>query len=147
MRIVLQRVKSAQVTVDNKVIGEIGRGYLLLLGIGKNDQEKDIDWLVKKILSLRLFEAENGDSFLERNIKEVNGSILLISQFTLYGDCKKGTRPDFGSAASSGEAIKLYEKFAQKIKNEGIDVKTGKFGAKMELDLINIGPVTLIMES
>lgn len=147
MRVVLQRVKQANVKVDNKTVGNISHGYVLLLGVGQTDTEKQADWLVEKILKLRLFAGEAGESFMEKNIQEVGGSVLVISQFTVYGNCKKGTRPSFSDSAPPELAEKLYNYFAEKMGESGLKVATGVFAAKMEVELINDGPVTLIVNS
>lgn len=147
MRTVLQRVKSARVSINQETIGQIPHGFLLLMGITHDDNEKDADYLVEKILKLRLFENEERTTFMARNIQEVNGSILVVSQFTLYGDCSKGTRPDFGLAAKPEMAEKLYEYFVIKLREKNINVQTGKFREHMEVELVNDGPVTLILES
>lgn len=147
MRSVLQRVTSASVTIEKKTAGSIGHGFLILLGVSKDDTEKDADWLVEKILKLRLFPNETGESFLEQNIQEVGGSILVVSQFTLYGDSKKGTRPSFSDAARPEQAIPLYEYFVAQLRERGMTVETGEFGAHMEVTLTNDGPVTLIIDT
>ncbi|HBU07368.1 MAG TPA: D-tyrosyl-tRNA(Tyr) deacylase [Candidatus Magasanikbacteria bacterium] len=145
MRVVLQRVKSSNVRVNNETVGEISHGFLILLGVGKSDEGKDADWLVEKIIKLRVFEDENGK--INKDIVEVGGEILVVSQFTLYGDCQSGNRPGFTEAASPEEANKLYEYFVAKLKEKNIKIQTGQFGACMEVGLVNDGPVTLIIES
>ncbi|MFZ2190361.1 MAG: D-aminoacyl-tRNA deacylase [Candidatus Magasanikiibacteriota bacterium] len=157
MRVVLQRVKKADVKtcpqglakhgrrVDNETVGEISHGFLILLGVGKGDGEKEADWLVEKIMKLRVFEDQDGK--MNKDIVEVGGEILVVSQFTLYGDCQSGNRPGFSDAAPPDEANKLYEYFVAKIKEKNIKVATGQFGAYMEVSLVNDGPVTLIIES
>ena len=147
MKIVLQKVKSAQVQVDEKTVGHIGHGFLLFLGVTHEDNEAAANWLIEKVLKLRLFSDEGSDSFMEKNITEVSGSILVVSQFTLYGDCRKGTRPGFTDAARPEQAEKLYNYFVEKLQNTGISVETGIFGAHMEVSLLNDGPITLILES
>jgi D-tyrosyl-tRNA(Tyr) deacylase len=146
MKIVLQRVSEASVQIDNKIIGKINFGYLILLGIGENDSEEDITWLVKKIINLRVFSDNKGKMNL--SIKEVDGDILLISQFTLYASTKKGNRPSFINSASPEFAIPLYEKFITIMKNQlGQDIETGEFGADMKISSVNDGPVTIIIDS
>lgn len=145
MRVVVQRVKHSSVAVDGNIVGKINEGLLILLGIKNGDTEKDVTWLANKVVSLRIFEDENGK--MNKELKEINGSILLISQFTLYGDCVKGKRPSFIEAAKPEIAIPLYEKFIDTLKNQGINVETGIFGADMKVDLLNDGPVTLVIDS
>ena len=147
MRIVLQRVRQAMVDISDKTIGEISEGYLLLLGIKTGDTRKDADWLVEKILKLRLFKGDEGKSFMEKNIVEVDGGILVVSQFTLYGNCRKGTRPNFTDAASPEIAKDLYEYAVQKFMESGLRVETGEFGEHMDVQLINDGPITLVIDS
>jgi len=146
MRIVLQRVLQASVDVDGKSIGQISNGLLLFVAIAKHDTEADADELVEKICKLRIFSA-GGKSFMEQNIVQHQGSILIISQFTLYGTTKKGTRPDFALAASPVEANQLYEYLIRKFLENGIPTESGRFGQHMEVSLINDGPVTLIIDS
>jgi D-tyrosyl-tRNA(Tyr) deacylase len=145
VRVVVQRVKHSSVAVDANIVGKINEGLLILLGIKNGDTEKDVTWLANKVVSLRIFEDENGK--MNKELKEINGSILLISQFTLYGDCVKGKRPSFIEAAKPEIAIPLYEKFIDTLKNQGINVETGIFGADMKVDLLNDGPVTLVIDS
>ena len=147
MRIVLQRVRQAMVDISDKTIGEISEGYLLLLGIKTGGTKKDADWLVEKILKLRLFKGDEGKSFMEKNIVEVDGGILVVSQFTLYGNCRKGTRPNFTDAASPEIAKDLYEYAVQKFMESGLRVETGEFGEHMDVQLINDGPITLVIDS
>ncbi len=147
MKILLQKVQSSEVKVENKTVGQIGHGFLLFLGITHEDTENSADWLVEKILKLRLFSDPGRDSFMEKNILEVGGEILVISQFTLYADCKKGTRPSFTEAARPEEAEKLYNYFVEKLRSTGIVVARGIFGAHMEVSLVNDGPITLIIDS
>ncbi|MDD3150198.1 MAG: D-aminoacyl-tRNA deacylase [Candidatus Gastranaerophilales bacterium] len=144
MKTVIQRVKKASVTIENKIFSQINKGILVLLGIEKDDTEKEADFLVNKIANLRIFPDENGKMNL--SIKDINGQILVVSQFTLTGNCKKGTRPSFDNSKEPIEANALYEKFIEKMKQEKIDVKTGKFAALMDVSLINDGPVTFILE-
>jgi len=144
MRIIVQRVKKASVEVENKVVGKINNGLLLLVGFTHDDTESDIDYLVKKVLNLRIFDDENG--VMNKSVLDVNGSILSVSQFTLYADTKKGNRPSYVHAMKGEEAIKLYEIFNSKLGNN-INVETGVFGAEMDVHLINDGPITIILNS
>lgn len=144
MKIVLQRVKRAKVTIDNKVNGEIKKGYLLLLGIGKNDNEETAVQMIEKVKKLRLFEDENGKTNL--SLEQVGGEVLVVSQFTLYADCRKGTRPSFTDAAPPEMAENLYEFFLLKCKELFGDVQHGEFGADMEVELLNDGPFTIYLE-
>ncbi len=143
MKIVAQRVKEANVKVDNKVIGEIKDGLMLLVSFTHTDTEKEIDYMVNKVLALRIFDDENG--VMNRSVLDVNGSILSISQFTLYADTKKGNRPSYINALGGDQAVKLYDMFNEKLRNH-IKVETGKFGADMKVSLLNDGPVTIILE-
>lgn len=146
MRVVLQRVKEASVTVEGNIISKIARGYLILLGIEAEDTQEDIDWLVRKTINLRVFSDENGAMNL--SIKEVNGDIIVVSQFTLHASTKKGNRPSFIKAARPEIAIPLYEKFIASLENElGKKIQTGEFGAMMNVSLINDGPVTIFIDS
>lgn len=145
MRLVIQRVKNAKVEVENKVTGQINKGLLVLLGIGPNDTLEDIDYFLNKLINLRIFNDENDKMNL--SIKDISGEILIVSQFTLYADCKKGNRPSFINAASPEKANNLYECFVQKAKQTGINIQTGIFGAHMEVSLLNDGPVTIILEN
>lgn len=145
MRAVVQRVSSSKVTVENNVIGEIKKGLLVLLGVTHEDESKDVDYMIDKILNLRIFEDENEKMNL--SLKDVGGELLVVSQFTLYGDCRKGKRPSFTNAARPDLATKLYEEFIEKAKAQDIVVGTGKFGAHMMVDLTNDGPVTILLES
>ena len=145
MRAVIQRVKSAQVCVDGRVSGKIGKGFLVLLGVGKGDGESDLFFLTSKIPELRIFEDNSGKFNL--SLREVGGEILVVSQFTLFGDCRKGRRPSFTEAEEPSTAKHLYEQFVLKLKEQGIRVQTGEFQAKMEVHLINDGPVTLLLDS
>ncbi|MBW2011011.1 MAG: D-tyrosyl-tRNA(Tyr) deacylase [Deltaproteobacteria bacterium] len=145
MRAVVQRVKKSSVSVDNKVIGEIGGGLLVLLGVAQGDTPDDAEYLADKIANLRIFEDENGK--MNKSLIETQGEMLVVSQFTLCGDCRKGRRPSFINAARPEQANGLYEYFVKQVREKKISVKTGKFGAMMAVSLINDGPVTLIVES
>lgn len=145
MRAVVQRVKQGSVTVDREIVGQIGRGLLVLLGVANDDTTEDADFMVSKIVHLRIFEDENQK--MNRSLLDVGGEMLVVSQFTLLGDCRKGRRPSFINAAGPEQATELYEYFVKKTHEKGISVKTGQFRAMMEVALINDGPVTLIIES
>jgi D-tyrosyl-tRNA(Tyr) deacylase len=145
MRAVVQRTKRSSVSIDNKIIGEINRGLLVLLGVSKDDNKDDADYLVEKIANLRIFEDD--DNKMNRSLIETNGEMLVVSQFTLLGDCSKGRRPSFMDAAAPDKANELYEHFVRQVRQKGISVKTGRFRAMMDVSLINEGPVTLIVES
>ena len=144
MKVILQKVKKANVSVDGKIVGEIDKGYCLLVGVHKESTEADAKYLAKKIVEARLFEDENEK--LNLGLKDVNGSILSVSQFTLYADTKKGKRPSFTNAASAEEEKELYNKFNEYLREEGIKVETGIFQTMMEVNIINDGPVTIIYE-
>ena len=144
MKVILQKVKKASVSVDGKIVGEIDKGYCLLVGVHKESTEADAKYLAKKIVEARLFEDENEK--LNFGLKDVNGSILSVSQFTLYADTKQGKRPSFTNAASAEEANELYNKFNEYLREEGIKVETGIFQTMMEVNIINDGPVTIIYE-
>lgn len=145
MKIVIQRVSESSVKVDEKIVGKIGAGLMLLCGIDENDQSEDADWLVKKILDLRIFGDEDGK--LNLSIKDIQGEILCISQFTLIADYKKGNRPSFIKAAKPDKAIPLFEYFKDELKKSGLKIESGIFGADMKVALINDGPVTIVMDS
>jgi D-tyrosyl-tRNA(Tyr) deacylase len=145
MRIVVQRSKEASVTVEEKIIGKIDHGFVLLVGITHEDREEDAAYLADKIVHLRVFEDENGK--MNRSLLDVGGSILSVSQFTLYGDCRKGRRPNFMAAAKPEYALSIYQHFNEQLKQKGVHVETGEFGAMMNVSLNNDGPVTLILES
>ena len=144
MKIVLQKVKKASVSVDNKVVGSIDKGYCLLVGVHKESTEEDAKYLAKKISQARLFEDENDK--INLSLKDVGGSILSVSQFTLYADTKKGNRPTFTSAAGAEKANELYEKFNEYLREEGVKVETGIFQTMMEVNIVNDGPVTIVYE-
>ena len=145
MRLVVQRVKRASCTVDNKLISEISNGFMVLVGIGLNDNEEVVLKMASKLSRLRVFEDENEKMNLSLN--DVGGKILSISQFTLYADCSKGNRPSFNLAKKGDEAKKLYELFNEELNRLGIETRAGIFGADMKIDLLNDGPVTIIMDS
>ena len=144
MRVVLQKVNHAQVTVDEQVIGKINRGYFLLVGFAPEDGEEQVDYLVHKITNLRVFEDDSGK--MNKGLRDVDGAILSVSQFTLYADTKHGNRPGFSNAARPEIAEPLYDLFNQKLAATGIHVETGQFGAMMKIDLENDGPTTIIYE-
>ena len=144
MKIVLQKVKKASVSVDNKVVGSIDKGYCLLVGVHKESTEEDAKYLAKKISQARLFEDENDK--INLSLKDVGGSILSVSQFTLYADTKKGNRPSFTSAAGAEKANELYEKFNEYLREEDVKVETGIFQTMMEVNIVNDGPVTIVYE-
>lgn len=145
MRVILQRVSRASVEVEGNIIGKIDNGLLLLLGIHVDDNMKELEWMVNKVIGLRIFEDEDGK--MNNSLADVNGSLLIVSQFTLYGDCEKGRRPGFIDAARPEKAIPMYEDFIDKCKKLGVHVESGEFGADMKVDLLNDGPVTLVIDS
>lgn len=145
MKLVIQRVSKAKVEVDNKIVGSIGKGFLVLVGITHTDTEKEADYLANKLCKMRIFEDENGKMNL--SLKDVGGELLIVSQFTLYADCAKGNRPSFIEAARPEQATPLYEYFCKKCEEQGIKVEKGVFGAHMEVSLLNDGPVTIVLES
>lgn len=145
MRVVVQRVRDARVTVGGETVGAIAHGLLLLVGFAHEDGEDDLAWMAEKVVHLRVFEDEAGK--LNRSLLEVGGEILSVSQFTLYGDCRKGRRPSFADAARPEEARRLYENFNERLRAYGVRVETGRFGAMMDVSFTNVGPVTLILES
>lgn len=146
MKVVIQRVLSSQVVVDGQIVGKIGRGLNLLIGISNTDTEADLDWMARKCLDLRLFPAAEGGRF-DCSVQDIKGELLVISQFTLYGDCRKGRRPSFDRAAAPEIAQSLYEKFVEKLRSSDLRVETGIFGAMMQVAIENDGPVTVIVES
>lgn len=145
MKFIVQRVNKSQVEVEEKIVGKIDRGFMVLIGITHNDTKEIADFLVRKLINLRVFEDENGKMNL--SLQDVNGSILSISQFTLYADCIKGRRPSFISAAKPDLAIPLYDYFNEKIREHGVHLQTGIFGADMKVALVNDGPVTILLDS
>ncbi|RXM49876.1 MULTISPECIES: D-aminoacyl-tRNA deacylase [unclassified Chryseobacterium] len=145
MKIVIQRVSEASVKVDGKIVGEIAKGLMLLVGIDENDEKADADWLVQKILNLRIFGDE--DDKLNLSVKDISGEILCISQFTLIADYKKGNRPSFIKAAKPDKAVPLFDYFKEEIAKSGLKTESGIFGADMKVSLINDGPVTIVMDS
>ncbi|SPF52114.1 D-tyr-tRNA(Tyr) deacylase [Candidatus Desulfosporosinus infrequens] len=145
MRSVVQRVKRASVTVNGERVGEISAGLLILLAVGQEDGEDDITWMVDKLVGLRIFEDEEGK--MNRSVQDVGGAILMVSQFTLYGDCRSGKRPSFKTAAPPEQAKAMYERVVAGIRNHGLKVETGVFQAQMDVELINDGPVTLLLDS
>ena len=146
MKFIVQRVNKSQVEVEEKIVGKIDKGFMVLIGITHNDTKEIADFLVRKLINLRVFEDENGK--MNKSLKDVNGSLLLVSQFTLYADCKKsGNRPSFSDAAKPDIAVSLYEYFVNECKKQVPIVQTGIFGADMKVTLLNDGPVTIIMDS
>ncbi len=145
MRAVVQRVSRARVEVDGRTTGEIGEGLLVLVGVAKTDAEADAAQLAEKIAGLRLFNDDNGK--MNRSVEEVGGAVLVVSQFTLHGDCRKGRRPSFDRAAPAAQAQTLYEKFLHVLRHRGLKVETGVFQAMMEVELVNAGPVTLLVDT
>ena len=145
MRAVIQRVKEAKVLVEGELVASIGRGFLVLLGVAKDDTEEDLSYLSRKISNLRVFEDEKGK--LNLSLKDVGGEVLLVSNFTLYGDCRKGNRPSFDRAAPPELAERLYLSLAKRLEEEGLSVSLGRFRARMEVHLVNDGPVTLLLDS
>ena len=146
MRVVVQRVSKASVTVDNKIVSSIKKGLLILLGITQNDTQKDIDWLCKKIVNLRIFNDENG--IMNKSILNIDGNAIVVSQFTLHASTKKGNRPSYLNAAKPEISIPLYEKFIQQLEKELVKkIGTGIFGADMKVELLNDGPITIIIDS
>lgn len=145
MKVVLQRSKNSSVSVDNKIVGSINMGLVVFLGVGKNDTEADIDYLVNKIINLRIFEDDEGK--MNKSLIDVDGEILLVSQFTLFAETKKGRRPSFINAGAPEKAILFYEIFKEKLIHHGISTKTGIFQAEMEVNIKNDGPVTIIIDT
>lgn len=145
MRAVVQRVSEARVSIEGQIVGEIERGFLVLLGVGKEDQEEDADYLAAKIPQLRVFEDDEGKFNL--SLIDIKGAILVVSQFTLFGDCRKGRRPSFTDAAEPQRAEELYQRFVAKLQENDISVATGEFQARMAVELVNEGPVTILLDS
>ena len=145
MKAVVQRVSESAVTIDDEVVGKIGPGLMVLLGVSHEDAEREADYLIDKIVNLRIFSDEDGK--MNRSLNEVGGEMLVVSQFTLLGDCRKGRRPSFIKAAGPEKGNALYEYFVDGVRRKGITVGTGRFGAMMAVSLVNDGPVTLILES
>ena len=145
MRGVVQRVKRAGVSADNRITGEIGKGILLLLGVEEDDEEKDLEYMVDKVPNLRIFEDEHGK--MNKSLTDESGELLVVSQFTLFGDARKGRRPSFIRAAAADKAVPMYESFINKMREKGITVQCGEFGASMQVELINDGPVTILLDS
>lgn len=145
MRAVIQRVKESSVSVNNEKIGKIGSGLMVLLGVAETDRVEDADYLAAKIVNLRIFEDENHK--MNRSLLDIGGEMLVVSQFTLLADCRKGRRPSFVHAAGPNKANELYERFVEQVRQKGVNVATGRFRAMMDVSLINDGPVTLIVES
>ena len=145
MKAVIQRVKSASVSVDDKIIGEIATGFLILLGVEQSDTQDDLDYLVKKIIGLRIFKDDNKNMNL--SIQDIGGEALVVSQFTLCADTSRGRRPSFIKAANPKEADSMYQQFCEQLKMNNLSVQTGKFGAIMDVSLVNDGPVTIILNS
>ena len=144
MRVILQRVKKASCEVDKKIVGKINKGLLILVGFTSTDTSKEIDSIIDKIINLRIFDDESG--VMNRSVLDISGSLLSISQFTLYADCKKGRRPSYVKALSGDKAIKLYNEFNEKLSKTNLKTETGIFGADMKISLINDGPVTIMLE-
>ena len=144
MRVILQRVTQSSVSVDGETVGSINQGLNLLVGISKTDTAKELEWMAQKCLGLRVFPDDTGK--MSHSIQDINGELLVISQFTLYGDCRKGRRPSYDKAASPQDAEKLYDQFMSILRQSGLVVETGKFGAMMDVHIQNDGPVTLILE-
>jgi D-aminoacyl-tRNA deacylase len=145
VKVVVQRVSEGRVTVDGQVVGEISAGLLLLVGIGQEDEDSDLVWMADKLTGLRIFEDDDGKMNLA--VIETGGAVLSVSQFTLYGDCRKGRRPNFMGAARPEQAEAMYDRFNGLLRERGVPVETGRFGAMMEVAMVNDGPVTLIVDS
>ena len=145
MRAVIQRVKESRVVVNDQPVASIGKGLLVLLAVMKGDNEEDARYLAQKVIELRIFEDENGK--MNRSLQEVEGAMLVVSQFTLAGDCRKGRRPSFDHAADHAAARSLYDRFVESVRDQNIPTQTGNFQAKMQIHLVNDGPVTLLLDS
>lgn len=145
MRAILQRVRHAKVTVDHKITGAIDQGLLVFLGCGEGDEEEDLEYLVDKLIHLRIFADDEGR--MNRSLIDVDGQMLVVSQFTLYADTSRGRRPSFVKAMKAGPAEEMYERFVDRVRDEGVQVETGVFGAMMDVELLNDGPVTIWLDS
>ena len=145
MRFVIQRVERAKVTVEGKVSGEIGNGYVVLVGLLPTDDDKVMDYMLDKLVNLRIYEDENDK--LNLSLKDIGGEILIVPNFTLYGDARKGRRPSYAKAAPPDEAEKLFDRFVEKVKETGLNVQTGIFRTHMKVELVNDGPVTILLDS
>ncbi len=145
MRVVLQRVQASRVEVAGEIVGEIGRGLMLLVGIAPTDTATELDWMARKCLDLRLFPSPDSDRW-DQSVQDIQGEILVVSQFTLYGDCRKGRRPSFDQAAPPTQAEALYDQFVERLRGSGLRIETGRFGAMMQVEISNDGPVTLWLE-
>ena len=146
MRVLIQRVTASSVAVDGEIIGKIGKGLNLLVGVAATDTDKEIEWLVNKCLNLRLFATPETDGKWDKSVIEIGGEILVVSQFTLYGDCRKGRRPSYSNSAAPDIAEPIYDRFVAKLKESGLSIATGKFGAMMDVSISNDGPVTFWLE-
>jgi D-aminoacyl-tRNA deacylase len=146
MRVIIQRVKFSTVTVNHKIIGKIDRGLNLLVAIASTDTQAELDWMARKCLDLRLFPSDGESDKWEKSVLDIKGELLVISQFTLYGDCRKGRRPSFSDSAPPSIAEAFYDRFVIKLKESGLKVETGQFGAMMQVSIENDGPVTLLLE-
>lgn len=145
MRSVIQRVKSASVTVNGERVGNIAEGLLVLLAVGQDDGTEDLNWMIDKLVGLRIFEDQ--EAKMNRSVQDVGGEILMVSQFTLYGDCRKGKRPSFSTAAPPDQAKALFNKGVERARSYGLKVETGVFQAEMDVELVNNGPVTILLDS
>jgi D-tyrosyl-tRNA(Tyr) deacylase len=145
LRTVIQRVSRARVSVGGKTSGEIGEGLCLFVGFAPGDGERDVSWTASKVAGLRIFEDESGK--MNKSLAEIKGAALIVSQFTLYADCRKGMRPSFGGAAPPGDANALYESFVGSFRDMGVKTETGVFGAAMKVDIVNEGPVTIVLDT
>ncbi|QDU63855.1 D-tyrosyl-tRNA(Tyr) deacylase [Planctomycetes bacterium Pan216] len=145
MRVLVQRVSRASVTIEGEVVGAIGQGLLVLLGITASDGDAQIEFLAEKLLGLRIFPDDEGK--MNRSVRDIGGGLLVVSQFTLYGDCRKGRRPSFIDAAPPPISEPLYERFVERLRRSELEVQTGRFGAMMDVELVNDGPVTLMIEA
>ncbi|WP_017305433.1 D-aminoacyl-tRNA deacylase [Spirulina subsalsa] len=145
MRVVIQKVRSSSVLVEGQMIGQIGRGLNLLVAIAPTDTPEELDWMARKCLDLRLF-ADTASGRWDKSVQEIGGELLVISQFTLYGDCRKGRRPSFSNSAPPDQAEALYNQFVERLRASGLKIETGQFGAMMQVNIENDGPVTLLLE-